>query len=122
MTTIYYAHCIALYDTPQEERDIETLKKLKFTVVNPNTHQVNIALEKLPQGADKMQLFQHIVLACDALAFRALPDGSIPAGVAKEVAWAQEAGLPVIELPSSVSRRAITIESTREYLREVGLR
>lgn len=38
---IYYAHCIAIYNTPQEERDLEKIKKL-FTaaeIYNPNNEE-----------------------------------------------------------------------------------
>ena len=43
----------------------------------------------------------------------------IGAGVFKEI---QSVDVPVIELPSSISRRGLTVEQTREYLREVGQR
>jgi hypothetical protein len=56
------------------------------------------------------------------LAFRALPDGTIPSGVAQEIKWAGEAGIPVIELPSAVNRRTLTLDQTREYLKEIGQR
>ena len=38
--TVYYAHPMAIYGTPQEDRDIETLENLGFTVVNPNTFDI----------------------------------------------------------------------------------
>ena len=69
-----------------------------------------------------MEYFAELVRSCGAVAFRVLPDGSIPAGVAKEIAVANEVGKPVIELPSGISRRVITVEQTREYLAEVGQR
>jgi hypothetical protein len=36
MRTVYYAHCLHLYGTPQERRDVLTLEALGFKVVNPN--------------------------------------------------------------------------------------
>jgi hypothetical protein len=32
----YYAHCMAIYNTVQEDRDVSLLTKLGFEVVNPN--------------------------------------------------------------------------------------
>jgi hypothetical protein len=70
-----------------------------------------------------MGLFKKIIVdSCDVFAFRALPDGSIPAGVAKELGWALEAHKPILELPSNVLRRMISLEATRQYLAEVGQR
>lgn len=114
---IYYAHCIALYGTPQEERDVATLKSLGFEVINPNAPEHDAGYK-----SEGMPYFYAIVTECDALAFRANPDGAVPAGVAKEVGWAQAAGHPVIELPGGVIRRTLDVDETREYIREVGAR
>lgn len=126
MTTIYYAHCKAIYDTPQEKRDVETLEALGFTVCNPNAPLHRLAVEQLQRSmpsADVMPYFLHLVAQCGALAFRALPQGwSIPAGVAREIDAARAIGIPVIELPSAVLQRGLTVEQTREYLHEAGER
>jgi hypothetical protein len=71
-------------------------------------------------GAEIMIYFAEEVTKCDALAFRALPDGAIPAGVAEEIKIALTRGMPVIELPSSVQRRTLSVDLTREYLKESG--
>ena len=121
MLKIYYAHCLAIYNTPQEKRDIETLKKLGFEVVNPNEkiHQENAQKIKAENPDRVMNYFYRLVGECDAIAFRALPDGAIPAGVGGEI---KNLGIPVIELPSGIKRRVLTVEQTREYLEEVGQR
>ena len=119
---IYYAHCQAIYGTPQEARDIELLQMLGFTVVNPagfNQETINSMKE---HGEDVMAWFCDQVMLCDALAFRALPDGRIPAGLAKEIAAAKEDDMPVFELPGGVLSRTIDVDETREYLREIGQR
>jgi hypothetical protein len=121
MKKIYYAHCQANYGTPQEQRDLFTLRALGFEVLNPNSPEVQVLLKDAPKD-NKMPVFQPLVESCDWLAFRALPDGSIPAGVAKEIAWAQAGGKCIIELPSAMARRTITVDATREYLRDVGQR
>lgn len=119
---VYYAHCQAIYGTPQEDRDIELLEHLCFKVFNPNCEWVRKQLPSVPQS-EQMQYFCNIVQEdCDALAFRALPDGAIPAGVLKEIQAAQEAGMPVFELPSGILRRELSVEQTREYLKEIGQR
>lgn len=123
--TVYYAHCMALYDTMQEERDEALLEQLGWRVLNPNApeHQEGVKAANArdpgnPQAG--MNYFRPLVEKCDILAFRALPDGAIPAGVFLEIEWARAVGRPVVELPSSVLRRGITREQTREYIREVG--
>jgi hypothetical protein len=136
---VYYAHCIALYNTPQELRDRDTLRCLFpwAKIVNPNDgpieEQCNLikadyyngaAGAAFPNagGAVMALVFKPLVQSCHALAFRALPDGSIPAGVAQEITWAKEAKLPILELPTNLSRRCLSLDQTREYLREVGQR
>ena len=123
---IYYAHCQAIYGTKQDQRDVETLKALGFEVVNPSDEQhVQMARNMKCAGVPServMEYFTGLVDSCDAVAFRALPDGAIPAGVAKEVERAVSEGKPVIELPSCILRRVLTVEQTREYLKEIGQR
>lgn len=144
---VYYAHCIALYNTVQERRDIDTLlvtfQAGPVEIVNPNSPEVEQRCSELrkeveyingriDQGYQAQRLdaseiimsgvFKPLVRSCDVLAFRALYDGSVTAGVAKEIEYALEASIPVIELPSSVLRRTLNVEQTREYLREIGQR
>jgi hypothetical protein len=128
-TKVYYAHCLGLYNTPQERRDIDTLLFFDFIVVNPNCAEVQEKCDWIKAnsvqpdpGAEVMEYFKKFALECDAIAFRALPDGSIPAGVAKEIAMFKAEDKPVIELPTAVLKRTLSVESTREYLGEVGYR
>jgi hypothetical protein len=113
----YYAHCQALYNTPQETRDIELLNNLGFEVINPNAPEIQERAKK-----EGMACFEQIVKENQILAFRALPDLAIPAGVALELGWAREAEMLIFELPSSILRRSIGHLETVEYLREVGQR
>ncbi len=117
---IYYAHCLALYNTPQEGRDLSTLYGLGFEVVNPNKEEHQAGYKYI--GDTPMGYFTELVLSCQALAFRALPDGSIPSGVDMEIKAAQKALMPIIELPSACLKRALTYSETKEYLFEVGQR
>jgi hypothetical protein len=110
-----------IYNTPQEERDINLLESLGFLVINPNTslHQKRCMYK---QYDNPMDYFVELVSKCNALAFRAIPGLGIPAGVFKEIVQAKTQGLPVIELPNSIATRKLSIDATREYLKESGAR
>jgi len=69
-----------------------------------------------------MDYFKRFPKECGVIAIRALPDGRIPAGIAKEIDMFKEAGRPIIELPSGLIGRVMSVEATREYLAEVGQR
>lgn len=114
---IYYAHSVGIYNTPQEQRDIELLSKLEFEVLNPN-QMVHDACYK----TDGMSYFKRVMDSCDALAFRANPGGSINAGVVWELQYMLGQGKPVIELPTLVARNNLSVEDTRNYLKEMGQR
>lgn len=113
----YYAHCVSLYGTPQEERDLETIRRLGFEPYNPNNPEADKGYRE-----DGMEWFRAAVAACRVFVFRALPDGTISTGVAAELTFARDAGLPIIELPSAVARRTLTVTETREFLRDNGNR
>lgn len=114
---VYYAHCKAIYNTPQEERDIELLHKLGFRVLNPSAKDYDANWQEFG-----MDFANTLVKQCHALVFRALPDGSIPAGVATEIAIANDMNIPIFELPSFHLRRILDVDETRQYLRETGQR
>jgi hypothetical protein len=122
--TCYYAHSLHLYNTPQEQRDIELLEALGFKVENPNQKKHQEAYMALPEDS-RMDYFVDLVRTCDVCAFRAYPNGEIPSGVYKEVMAADqdEMPMPVFELPWGLMRRGIKdVEHTREWLRELGER
>lgn len=119
----YYAHSLHLYGTAQEKRDIELIEALGFEVVNPNQKRHSNAYRALPEG-EGMNYFVELVRTCDVCAFRAYPDGSIGAGVYKEVLAADDPDMPmpVFELPWGLYRRGLSVEDTRAWLRELGQR
>lgn len=119
----YYAHCLAIYDTEQERRDIDTIRKLGFECVSPNTHEVQEAVDAIRKdGGDVMEYFRRYVLDCDLIIFRALPGTAIPGGVAKEIAFFMEANKPVIELPTFSMRQKLDHLESVIYLQEAGQR
>ena len=93
---VYYAHCQAIYGTPQEDRDIALLEKLGFEVVNPAKFD-----------SDDMEFYCNL---------------GIPLGVAKELFVADEENLPIIELPNFSGKKVLDLASTRKYLQEIGQR
>lgn len=149
---VYYAHCIALYGTPQEARDLLLLEMLGFEVVNPNDPDIDAQCarvraewpnriayttdERLSDFRSSMTEYRDASAAVmnlvfkplvspqhvEAVAFRALPDGRIPSGVALEIEWAKQRGLPIFELPTFAYDRVMSVDTTRTYLREIGQR
>ena len=130
---VYYAHFQGIYNTPQEERDIATLEKLGLEVVNPNQPEIQEEFQeelktcKLIQKEDPyMEAFDIVffdrVRECEVFAFKALPDGRIPGGVAMELKVAQSKNKLIIELPSGTHARMMGRDDTREYLRDIGQR
>ena len=97
---------------------------LDAAVILPFDQGVSDSVVKAKNNGDSVMdtVFQPLVAKCDLLFFRALPDGRIPAGVAREIGFARELGLPVLELPSGVISRTMNVAETKEYLRESGQR
>lgn len=115
----YYAHCQSIYNTPQEKRDIGLLELLGFEVINPNTPKCQEECTNSTIWESPMDYFINLCAGCDVLAFRACQDGNIGAGVFTEIS---NFFGPIIEFPSRLSQRGLTVEQTREYLKEVGQR
>ena len=126
MRLAYYARCQSVDGTPQAERDAALIERLGYKAFPLGDDKKPIVADYLARksrGEDNpMEAFRPAVEGCEAFFFRALPDGSIPAGVARELAWAQAAGIPVLELPNAILRRRLSVELTREYLQNVGQR
>jgi|ERR1041384_232039 hypothetical protein len=126
---VYYAHCLEIYGKEQEKRDIATLKALGFEVINPS-EPVHVEGYR----REGMNYFTQLIEnQADALAFRATASGLIPAGVAKEIEAARrkyvfkgnepdQFGIPVFEIPTGILRRSLSVDETKEYLRDVGVR
>lgn len=123
MLTIYFAHPMYLYNTKQEERDVITLRHLGFRVINPNSEPYQSEYQhEIAAGRHNMDYWVNLANSCDALAFRGCPDGAILSGTGMEVFEFQKTGKPVIELPSSINRRLLSLDDTRTFLSEIGER
>jgi hypothetical protein len=110
---------MSIYHTKQESRDLDLISKLF-----PNDNLYNPSLDKVSEQGYKefgMDYFLNIVKSCDLLIFRPLPNGDIPAGVYKEIQAARDNNISILELPSFYKRK-LSIENTRNYLKEIGFR
>lgn len=122
---VYYAHSMHLYNTKQEERDVQLLELLGFEVKNPNSGNIQSEVEdyrKLYGDDEVMNYFKDLIDSCDCVIFRAHPDGKIPSGVAFEINYAREMNIPILELPTLVTSRNLSLDDTREYLKLLGQR
>jgi hypothetical protein len=99
----YYAHPVSLYNTPQEVRDLKAMADLGIQVFNPNSQECSDGYAR-----EGMPFFTKIIRECDLVIFRAFADGSIPAGVVKEIADGVALGYPILEFPVSVARRTVS--------------
>ena len=117
---------MGIYDTPEEKRNIETLEALGLEVFNPNTPKVQKEVEDIKGTVPYMKMFDVVFFKqlriCEVFAFKALPDGRIPGGVAMELAEAKKCNKIIIELPSGIHSRSMDKDETREYLHDIGQR
>lgn len=119
----YYAHTMLSYNSTIEQKDIETLEKLGFDVLNPNQEcvQKECSAYGVKYGSDRvMEYFKKLIGSCDLIAFRSNPDGNILSGVAYELQYAKELEIPIIELPNSLVYRMWDYPRTKQYLIEIG--
>lgn len=116
--TIYYAHFVGIYNTLQEQRDLDLIHTLfpNQQIINPNNKLADLNYKK-----DGMSYFERVISECDILIFRGCVNGKISSGVWKEINRAKELNIPIIEIPSFIDRE-MNVENTREMLKEMGVR
>jgi len=119
MKKAYYARPISIDGTKQETRDKELIASIGFEPYPVGEEKETAIVAYKEKG---MEAFKPYVESSDCLVFRSFPDGSIGAGVAIEIEWAIASGIPVIEIPRQIKRRTISVDDTREMLRELGSR
>jgi hypothetical protein len=113
----YFARPMSAYNTLQDCRDHMMIALLGYEIIE-------ITDELTQRGAKKMgmEYFKPLVRKAHVLFFRSFPDRSIGAGVAKEIAWAEEISIPIFELPTHIRRRTLDPEDTRDMLCMCGER
>ena len=125
---LYYSHCMAIYHTPQEERDLDTIKKMfgdEIEIINPSDKEHSDIvgyLKSEKMDAKVMPYFENLVKKSNMVVFRAAINGKIPSGVYKELMVAYDYGIPILELPSMITSREMTLGQTGEMLAELGQR
>lgn len=120
---IYYAHNMLQYGSNIEAQDIKTLEEMGFEVVNPNhpDNEQAYKQKKIEFPGTEFSIFTDMVRNCDCIAFRSLM-GKISAGVGKEITYAKELGMPIIEMPTITTDRFLTVSETIEYCRPLGIK
>jgi len=126
----YFAHPVSQYDSVEESSIVDGIMKLgDVKVINPNADEHTAAY--LNEG---MSYFVRMCDDCDLCVFSTFPDGSVSAGVAKEVRSffvrsaevyfadisANKVSLDLIE---NLDRfKVLSIIETREILKTLGAR
>lgn len=87
--TVYFAHPISTYCSPEEDRAISNLEAAGLVVVNPSDRKHQEAC-----GSD-MAKWAALAASCDSIAMLPFGDGAIGAGVVKEVDAVVAQGKPV---------------------------
>lgn len=119
---IYFVHPINTYGDQIEKYAIDAIFRLypDCILVNPNSDQHQIGY--LQSG---MMYSRAIILSCDRLVVLPFSDGSIGAGMAKEINWALKNGKKVIQLKpfgdieeifNLAFYRVLTVDETRDKL------
>ncbi len=129
---IYYAHPMSWYDTRDELLDIAAIAELGL-VSNPNSVQFQAQVDYAKRkDRPVMDIFaNYIANIADAVAFRRLNDGTLTAGVAREIFEAIIWGKPVLEVttdedgnrwvktwidPSAALSNLLTVPQTKDAI------
>ena len=123
--TVYYAHAMCTYGSAIERMDISNLEAMGFKVTNPNDPEIQkrykVIEDWLLKSGNPMKYYwEDLSLTCDVFAFRSLPGGKIPSGVAAGLTAARNAGMPIIELPAVGDDRFLSYQQTKDYFLECG--
>jgi hypothetical protein len=110
MTKLYFAHPMSSYGSEDETQIVATMTAQGFEVVNPADAAHVAASRKIfsdvlretgqkdKASSTVMDYFISVAAACDACVFQTFPDGSVSAGVAKEVQGFLDQGKTVLEV------------------------
>src|SRR5690606_11353674 len=93
VTKVYFAHPVSDYGTALQAAVLKELASSWHEVENPDSPQHQEGYRQ-----HGMAYFEAIAATCDALAYLRFRDGTIGAGVAKEIAAAARAGRPIFEV------------------------
>ena len=118
----YLAHPVTDYGgTARQRRAIELIELCGMEVVSPDAPHHGV--QYLMRG---MGYFVELVRECDALAFMRFPDGSVGAGVAREIRTALAEGMPVYDTDHGMSRvsqmpgSVLSVDETRALIKRLS--
>lgn len=118
---IYFAHPINTFGTIVEQYVEQMIMSLY-----PESDIINPALDEHQEGYRQhgMEYFEPIVKACHRVVVLPFPDGSIGAGMAKEIQWALDSNIRCIyikfdieEIFSLIGYDVMSVEQTRSKLK-----
>lgn len=118
---IYLAHPVSDYGSPQQAKMLALLAGAGHTVENPDA-----AWHQNGYRQHGMGYFTDLVETCDGLAFARFPDGTIGAGVAKEIERALTRRMPIWDVTGGVTMFStgewmpapvLSVEDTRDMLK-----
>ena len=126
----YFAHPITIYNTKKEHVLIDLIRYCPFfsnpDIVNPNSDYNESRYKK-----EGMDYFLSLVDTCDCLVFYPFEDGSIGAGVVKEIERAKEKNKRVFGInPDTFEmfevrnelKNCLTVEETRKKIKKINER
>ena len=113
----YFARPVNFYDSAQDYADRKIIQQLGLEICDPSGAEHDHNYKRLG-----MNYFLSMIEGCDLVILRATESGKITAGVAKEINFAKSIGLPVLEIPNLSNGRVMSVDETRKYLKEKGLR
>jgi hypothetical protein len=138
---VYFAHPISSYRTEQEAQIIRALEDMGLIVINPSDRQHQDAVEEIQaqyahdrnEGSRMvMEYFVKVCNACDGCVMLTFPDGSLGAGIVKEVQSFLDKGKKVQEVslngdgqislrdvPDLSGYTCLGVEPTRAMLRSL---
>jgi len=117
---VYFAHPVTDYGTERQAGALAVLLAAGFDVESPDQpHHQN------GYQSEGMAYFTRLVGECDGLVFLRFPNGSVGAGVGKEIGAAADARLPIWDVSSGQLKRmdglpnVMSVEETRTMLAQL---
>jgi len=122
---IYLAHPVSDYGTPRQAQAIKALEEVGADLVRPlELVNPDSPIHQAGYASEGMAYFKGVIERCQGLAFMRFPDGSIGAGVGREIRWALIGNLSIYEVfngavytgVESMPTPVLTVEETRDML------
>lgn len=113
----FYSRPINLYGTLEDQRNIDSIKSLGYEVIDTESEEIQAEYSR--KGMD---VFFDLIKNTDVLFFKCALNMQITQGVYKHIVFASDNGIPVLEIPTILNARVMSLEDTRKYLQLTGKR